>query len=508
MFSNEIKDILRDSQIQFDLSKEIKKHSLVLNPGSARIRVEKTNQMAEEIEQSVFPMIMGDLKVFLHAISVPLSHEKKPNTLHVQVLQEPSVEFRDHRKLSNIREGITNFGTYEDHRKTIELVPICTDHLRHQMEQLIRRLKTGKYKYSGSERTFSTRLVYNHVVPVPESEKILGECRRLLDQHPDWIGAEGLNRLFLVHTPEQGYARDDQNAPYYRIKRFLLENGIPCQMVNTPTLLNPDWKDLNLGLNIIAKCKVTPWVLPDRIPEADFFVGLSYTKGRAQGARRLVGYATVFNEFGRWEFYLGNTGTFSYEERTQYFADLTKQTLKKLAQLGKLSEIPNIYFHYSARFSRDDCQAMLEAARSIYPNGIYSFVSINLGHNIRLYDARTETDGSLSRGSYVVTKPNQILISTTGYNAFQKSLGTPKPLEVTIWTESPEASPNPEPDLKSLAIQILSLTKLNWASTNSLCGEPITTKYAGNIAYLTDAFLRQGDEFRLHPTLEDTPWFI
>ena len=505
---DQIKKVLKDFQIKFDLSQEIKRHSLALDPSSARIRVEKTAQMVQDIGKSVFPLIMENLKVFLDTIPEPLSHENKSSILQVQTLHEPSVEFRERRKLSDIREGITKFGTYEDPQKTIELVPICTDPLRNQMKQLIGRLRTGKYKYRGSERTFSTRLVYNPIVPVPENEKILEECQRLLDEHPDWVGAKGLNRLFLVHTPEQGYARDDQNAPYYRIKRFLLENGIPCQMVDTPTLLNPDWKDLNLGLNIIAKCGVTPWVLPNSIPDADFFIGLSYTKGRTKEARRLVGYSTVFNEFGRWEFYLGNTGTFSYEERTQYFADLTKQTLKKLTQLGKLSESPNIYFHYSARFSRDDRQAMLEAARSIYPNGIYSFVSVNLHHNIRLYDDRSETDGSLSRGSYVVTAPHQILISTTGYNAFQKSLGTPKPLEITIWTERPETSSNSEPDLKSLAVQILSLTKLNWASTNSLCSEPITTKYAGNIAYLTDAFLRQGGEFRLHPTLEDTPWFI
>ncbi len=503
-----LKSILSESSIQFDLSKEIKRHSLALDPSSARIRVEKITQMVQDIGKSVFPLIMENLKVSLSTIPEPLSNQNKPHTLHVQTLQEPFVEFRECRKLPDIRQGITKFGSYEDPKKTIELVPICTDQLRHQMEQLIARLNTGKYKYSGSERTFSTNFVYNYVDPVSETEKIIEECRKLLGKHPDWIGEKELNRLFLVHTPEQGYAKDDQNAPYYQIKRFLLENGIPCQMVDTPTLLNPDWKDLNLGLNIIAKCGVTPWVLPNSIPDADFFVGLSYTKGRTKEARRLVGYATVFNEFGRWEFYLGNMGTFSYEERTQYFANLTEQTLRKLAQLGKLSESPNIYFHYSARFSWDDRQAMLEAARSIYPNGTYSFVSVNLHHNIRLYDARAETDGSLSRGSYVVTAPHQILLSTTGYNVYQKSLGTPKPLEVTIWTERPVTNHNSETDLKSLAVQILSLTKLNWASTNSLCGEPITTKYAGNIAYLTDAFLRQGGEFRLHPTLEATPWFI
>ena len=60
---------------------------------------------------------------------------------------------------------------------------------------------------------------------------------------------------------------------------------------------------------------------------------------------------------------------------------------------------------------------------------------------------------------------------------------------MTVWVEPPPGETLTSPDLKALASQILSLTKLNWASTDSLCGEPITVKYAGDIAYLTDAFL-------------------
>ncbi len=108
----------------------------------------------------------------------------------------------------------------------------------------------------------------------------------------------------------------------------------------------------------------------------------------------------------------------------------------------------------------------------------------------------------------MIASSNQIYLSTTGYNPYRKSLGTPKPLEITILKEYPEKTPQPPPDLKALAVQILSLTKLNWASTDSLCGEPITTKYAGDIAYLTAAFLRQSNSFSLHPVLEKTPWFI
>ncbi|NJR74873.1 MAG: hypothetical protein HC773_17030 [Scytonema sp. CRU_2_7] len=217
-----------------------------------------------------------------------------------------------------------------------------------------------------------------------------------------------------------------------------------------------------------------------------------------------MGYANVFNKYGRWEFYSGNTETFAYDERAAYFKSLIKQTLERL----NLQETPHIYFHYSAKFSRDDRKAILEAARSIRPKGTYSFIWINSHHNVRLYDSRVETDGSLSRGSYVIASPNKIYLSTTGYNLYRKALGTPKVLEINAWIEHPQNAPNSPPDLKALAVHILSLTKLNWSSTDSLCGEPITIKYAGDIAYLTDAFLRQGSVFRLHKVLERTPWFL
>jgi hypothetical protein len=216
-----------------------------------------------------------------------------------------------------------------------------------------------------------------------------------------------------------------------------------------------------------------------------------------------MGYANVFNEYGRWCFYQGGTGAFAYDERTNYFRNLTTETLSRLP----LSETPSIYFHYSAKFSRDDRAAILEAARRIRPRGRYAFVWINSQHGVRFFDRRTETDGSLGRGCYVVSAPDQLYLSTTGYNSYRRALGTPITLELNVDSYTPDGRVS-DPDLRALAVQILSLTKLNWASTDALCGEPITTKYAGDIAYLTQAFLRQEGTFQLHPTLMNTPWFI
>jgi len=499
-----LENLLQIKGIEFNLYQAVKKLALSGQTGAARLRAEKVDSMITYMTERIFPVEFGDFEIRLESNPVRLlTHDKaSKRSFPIYRLPEPPVEFRDGQASTDVRDGITRFGSYDTTPHTIELVPICLLKYRNQLEHLIERLTTGKYKYRGSERTFATRFTYQGIITVERPEQIQNEVKRLTSQHPDWIGNSALNRIFLVQTPEQGYASDDASSPYYVVKRLLLENGIPCQMLDTPTILNPDWKDLNLALNITAKCGVTPWVLPDAIPDADFFIGLSYTAS-ADG-KRIMGFANVFSNYGKWEFYSGDTTTFNYEERTKRFADLVRHTLEKL----QLSPTPNIIFHYSAKFSRDDRDAILKAARNIRPEGTYTFVWINSHHNVRIFDQRAETDGSLARGAYIQTSPHQIFLSTTGYNPFRRAMGTPKPLQINVQIFRPPGVPDTPPDMKSIAVQVLSLTKLNWASTDAFTGEPITIKYAGNIAYLTAAFLRQSPTFNLHPALVPTPWFL
>jgi hypothetical protein len=493
--------------VPYDLSSEIKKSSLSTQPKAARLRSERTLKLVQHTARAFFPLAVADGTLVLDPAPVSLLHMPDPSIpLTVWALPEPAVEFNEHRALPNIREGITKFGSYDREPRNIELVPICNEQQRERMAGLIERLRRGKMRYLGSERTFNSRLLYNSIVTSGEADHT-GEVRRLIEQHPEWVGDRELPRVFLVHTPEAGYALDDENAPYYRVKRLLFEHGIPCQMVDTPTLLNPDYKDLNLALNVTAKAGVTPWVLPGSVPDADFFVGLSYTWTSRAGNQRLMSFANVFNDYGKWEFYSGSGEAFPYDERATWYEHLVRDTLRRLD--SRLSETPRIYFHYSARFSRRDREAIVNAARAVRPRGVFTFVWINKHHPVRLYDARAEGDGSLSRGSYVIGGEHQIYLSTTGFNPYKAVLGTPQALELNAHVEPPSGSPSTSPDLRALASQILSLTKLNWASTDSLCAEPITTKYASDIAYLTAAFLRQGGPpFKLHPVLEETPWFI
>ena len=496
--------LLRERGVDYDLSGEIARAGLGLVAGAARLRSDQTRVLVNDLASHVFPLRVGKETVRLS--TRPLSLTRRDNgspSLRVDEYPEPVVQFRMHRLETNIREGITHHGSFGCDQKNIELVPVCTHEESAGFRSLIERLRNGRFRYKGSERTFATRLTYRNLTSAAP-ENLEAECRRLVEQYPEWRGAEGWPRLFLVHCPERGYSLDDEQAPYYRIKRCLLEAGIPCQMVDTPTVHNPDYKDLNLALNIVAKCGVTPWVLPGSISDADFFVGLSHTRSSRNQGTRIMGFANVFNEYGRWEFYSGGGDAFPYEERAARYETLVFDTLKRLP----LSERPSICFHYSAKFSRQDRDAILRGARKVRPGGVYFFVWINRHHHVRFYDSRPESDGSLTRGKYVAGAPNQVYVSTTGQNPYRKALGTPKVLEVNVHVEAPEGERRAAPDLRAMAGQILSLTKLNWASTDSLCAEPITTKYAGDVAYLAAAFMRQSGNFKLHPVLERTPWFI
>ncbi len=504
----QIEAVLQAEGISFDLHGAIKKNSLASETGAARKRAEKIQTTAEQLADDIFPVKFGEFEARMSKAAVSLSEVERRSgtTFHVERLSEPAVEFRDHQKIPDVREGITKFGCYDSGQHRIELVPICLTQQRQQMESLIERLKAGKFKYRGAERTFATRFNYSSVVTTDSLDGVDREVGRLLSEHPDWCGNERLDRLFLVYTPEAGYSTDDQTSPYFVVKRRLLEAGIPCQMVDTGTLQNPDWKDLNLSLNIIAKCGVTPWVLPENIPDADFFVGLSYTQSR--DGQKILGFANVFSSYGKWEFYAGNTTAFDARKRSEHLATLSRAALERLKHDHSLPAAPNLVFHHSVRISKDDYTAILSGVRGIAPDASVSFVWVNCHNTFRLFDSRAETDGSVQRGSFVPIARRRVLLSTTGYNAYRKALGTPRPLEISADHYRPGATVPDVCEARTLALQVLNLTKLNWASTDSFTSEPITTKYAGDIAYLTAAFLRQREPFQLHRVLERTPWFV
>jgi len=182
--------------IDFDIHRAIKQHSLALEPAAAKIRSEKTIFVINDIAQDIFPIFLEDKVITLDTVPLILPRRShfENNKFYLETLREPKVEFNQNQASEDVRDGITKYGAYNSTPKEIELIPICNLSVRQQMTELIERLKTGKYKYRGSERTFSARFNYRTIVTVSSAEQILAECQRLIAENPGWQGNSKLDR--------------------------------------------------------------------------------------------------------------------------------------------------------------------------------------------------------------------------------------------------------------------------------------------------------------------------
>lgn len=502
----ELNGIAKAIKSNFNLEIKIKELSLSNSANASKERFSKISSTAQFIAREVFPLTYKGVTAYMSAspLHLRLDSGGDQNAFTVvHSLLEPAVRFGDDLTETNILSGLTKYGSYSSLNRDIEIVPFCMSGYESKIENLIQTIHKGSMNFKGLERTFKMGLRHLPVISKPNANEFIIECKRLLNEYR-WEGNPDLNRLFLIHIPEDLYPITDIHSPYFALKEFLLQKGIPVQMVDTPTLDNPKYKDLNLALNIVAKTGGTPWVLPAALPDADLFIGLSYAQYKSEDQYyRTMGYANVFDRYGKWMYYKGNVASFDFEKKHIHLARLVKQTLE---ERESLPESPTIHIHYTSKFSRIDREEITKAVFSIKPNASISFVWINNGHNIRMFDGRIEGNGSLSRGSYVITGKNQFYLSTTGYNVMKKILGTPVMLEVNTRIE-PYVQGQPI-NHRVIAQHLLSLTKLNWASTQSINGEPVTTKYARDIAQISSVFFRRNGQFNLHKVLEQTPWFI
>jgi len=485
---------LQKAKIKSNLYKIVQKIAFSVSKNAARQRAEETIRLSAKLKKTIFPLEVDSFKIDMNINPVELRNAFKLH--HDLVETEPVFDSSNPKSAATVIEGLSQFGSYEKPEKEIPLIILCTSERAKDMQMLVKTIKQGSFKYRGTERTFGISIKPIITELVDTFEEYLSKCKEIVRDIPE-------NSLFLVYCPEEAYSREDYTSPYYQVKHFLLEKGYPSQMIDEETLINQKYKDFNIALDVFAKSGFVPWVLSEGLPNADLFLGISFSSvGRGTGRERVLAYVNVFDRYGKWLYYRGNARPIKFEDRNRAFQEILFDIVQ---DYEKKASLQRLHIHHAFKLSYESRKEIVEGVWKRAPQAEVSFVYINDLSNIRLYDKRSVGDGSLSRGTYVVVNPNHFFISTTGYNELgQKGIGTPRILEVKVNRLGSKGDLDP----RIYAQHILSLTKLNWASTKSFCREPITLKYSGDIAYLMAAFLRGIGSFAIHPRLEKTPWFL
>jgi hypothetical protein len=490
-----IAETLERAGVGVPLMQTIKQLSLNLTRNAPRERSQKTCEIAEHLGRTVFPLRIRGYRV--HLSSEPQQAKGPVLSLKADLGDPEPVFSKDSEgRARTVINGLSTYGSYEKPQQEMPLVLLCTRDRVAQMKALVDLIQKGSAKYRGLEKTFSISFADPVVEAVGSPEEYVARCRQI-------CASVSPGSFFLVYCPEKGYSRADYRSPYYQVKHFLLEAGFPSQMVDEETLQTPRFKDYNLALDIFAKAGYVPWVLSQGLPDADLFLGISYSSIQGpRGIERLIGYVNVFDRYGRWLYYRGNTKPVPFEKRDEAFRDLVSEVAREYQKKAKLQRM---HVHHGFRLSRKAMKEIASGLKDEAPGAEASFVHINSHTPIRLYDKRTDGDGTLPRGKYVVLAPNRFYLATTGQNDLgQRGLGTPRPLEARISRVRSIGTL----DARVYAQHILSLTRLNWASTKDFCRQPITLKFASDIAHLMNVFLTSFGEFKLHPSLERTPWFL
>lgn len=486
-----------------DLERKLKQLALLTVAKAPLARFDVCTEFAQKVADLAFPFTEGATVLSVDPEPAVL---RPPRFVLVDNIQEAELSF-DHvdqtKRARNIVEGLVQFGTYEKHVGSIRLLLVSTQDRLSAMELLVKRLNDGSARYPGAEKTFGGKFTIAEAL-TGSTVKDYGDLLRAFTRQRNRADID----VALVYLPRQSDV-NDYSHPYYQIKGYLVKEGIASQMVDEATVRDLTWRDLNLALNISAKSGKAPWVLDEALPGVDLFIGLSWSQVVRNGfIIRMMAYVNVFDSYGRWQFYQGDTLAFSFEDRLNYYGDLVKNSVAayKAENGGKIG---SIHVHLTKRFSYEERQTISQAVREVEPDASVMFVWINRFHALRLYNLADDADGKIKRSTFLVDEPSEgepgrAYLSTTGLNVFrEKGMGTPIPLELTVWSDSEDSTAS----LRDVGQQVLSLTRLNWASSRSFCHEPITTKFAGDIARLMSAFM-QDTAFSVNPALRSKPWFL
>jgi argonaute-like protein implicated in RNA metabolism and viral defense len=404
--------------------------------------------------------------------------------------------------------GLRTYGPYDKGISSVRLGIISPQSRMDQVKKLIDELNKGTpIMPGGMPKFFGSNLDVVVEMPVNSTEVSSYEdkCWAFVkSSDPSEVD------VVLVYIPKT--SRYFSNTPYYRSKAILASEGYSSQMITDSTFLNLKWSYLNLASAIYAKAGGIPWVLESEMKNVDILLGISISnlvseKYRAGVSARYVGYVNVFDSYGKWMFFEGTAKSYEEGKIFEQLKELLSKAFQKF-EAEKRFRPKNVVIHYYKRWGKQETDSVIKILDELLGDFNVGFISIDDSHPFRVYDTNV-ADGSFPRGHYAYLGENAILMSTTGFTTIAaKRMGTPKLLHVVSRMQHPSKFI----EMEDLALQILSLTKLDWATATPLVREPVTLLFSREIAYLTAVVSEQEWKSIIRPEvnaiLSRRPWFI
>jgi len=231
----------------------------------------------------------------------------------------------------------------------------------------------------------------------------------------------------------------------------------------------------NLSTAIYYKSGGTPWRLKrDTSALSACFVGISFYK-TVERDRLMTSMAQVFNELGDGVVVRGDAVRISKDDRQPHLtrdgcADLLRAALA--AYRAEHKSLPaRLVVHKTSVFNNAERQGVLDVTKAEKVDWV-DLVSLRKSRTRLLRYSPLPP----LRGTFLTLDEDLALLYTRGSVDFFKcypGMYVPRPLEMRVhYAES---------SIRTLAAEILALTKMNWNNTQFDGGEPVTTRVARQV---------------------------
>ncbi len=453
----------------------------------------------------------------------------------VHVFDLPKLVFGGGRTALHPYDGLTLYGPYKSPQYTYEEIVIVSDRrYTRYCEMLKDFLKNGYQKYfpSGFNQIFRTDLE----ITTKYLNSISIDPKEAAKQFFDAFTEEGSTRRFPILIIEKT-PRSERYSVYYETKRLFTKNGIPTQFMTRNVLENLNqlkWSLFPMAIQIYAKMGGVPYALASRIGSKEnnvltLVIGVGFSRihkvpgnGEERG-HMYMGFLLMFGPNGEWIAFKSHSEPYDKtrfaEALGRLLVDTVSIAFNEIAGVSEKSiDRVDLIIHYTGKnVSTLEERFLWRASQEISTiKGITAtpyIVKLQPSNEylVVLDQSPCYSAGGITGyplvGTTIEISPGFYMLITLGCLALGRrrpkanTRGSSPPLLISI-----KRIENTNPIISDLALieSVFHMCRLNYMSINNPVNkEPVTTKYARELAYMTA---------RLHGKIPDnlakTLWFI
>ena len=423
------------------------------------------------------------------------------NAFTGELLQPPMLRFNyssTTARHSDARQGLKLYGPYDSGilgKDRVRAAVIFPAQHAKEKNVLVNGLIDGYYSEHGSFAGFSNlfRIPLSVESEWPIDER---EMRRVIRD----LSREGDVDLVLILTTSE------RSTLYQIIKRELLGNGIPNQVVTIEKVRNTrqlPWVLENVALACYAKIGGTPWVVASKSGRRELVIGISRTQDRTK--QFIVGFVTLFTQDGDFLLLHSLAPVFEWE-REKYVDGLAELIIDAYQEYRQLQGVPEaIVLHLCKRPGRfREIEAIERALQQIGDSLPYALLHLNDDSSYRMFDTNHATYIPPSGLKVELSRRNSLLLLDGRVGDRRYRRGVPRVLDITMDRRSTVSVD----EFPRLVYQIYNFARVNWRGFNARA-VPATLNYSYLIArIIVEIGTNTWNQVISAGRLRDKAWFL